>query len=492
MKVLLACSSQDEIVDSIQAELEEQGHEVWRDEADFSNGGGPRTGLEAIVRNTDALVILFSPNLLESVQRLHEGLRQARTANVQVVPVYLKRMRRLPEQLQLDLAGTSRVELFVDFEAGMERLAKTLAQNESPADRPSLRDRAREGARRVRVLARTQKGDLPPSDADTEETPRGAKVFLSYSRRDELAKNVQSELEERGHVVWRDQTNIAGGADWRASIEAAIRDADVFILLISPSLVRNPNHAREELELARAANKEIIPVYLKRVKTLPPAFDLILSGRQFIELFTGFDAGMERLFSVLGESIKTDPDELTLGERARRLERRAKIFAQEYELASKAKKYGGTAAVGALAALALVAKGGSKQQEEAQRQRAAALREAIEAYRTNTHEFLRESLRQINLAAETPADYELIFRPKIQRLLGRLEAMQAPTPNLVRGHEELVRNLRRLLDDLEDAMLKVRRGDYQSAQRAIERLNTAWSATVASHLEWLVKTAGQA
>jgi len=93
------------------------------------------------------------------------------------------------------------------------------------------------------------------------------KVFLSYSRRDNVVANeVRRQLELHGHEIWQDVSSIAGGADWRASIEQGIRAADTFLLILSPQLVRSPKYAREELDFARKHDKALLPVYAKPVK----------------------------------------------------------------------------------------------------------------------------------------------------------------------------------------------------------------------------------
>ncbi len=47
-----------------------------------------------------------------------------------------------------------------------------------------------------------------------------AKLFLSYSRKDEAkARRFTHWLERDGHDVWRDQDDIGGGASFSAEIE---------------------------------------------------------------------------------------------------------------------------------------------------------------------------------------------------------------------------------------------------------------------------------
>jgi hypothetical protein len=63
------------------------------------------------------------------------------------------------------------------------------------------------------------------------------KVFFSYAHADEahrktLAKHL-SPLEDEGHIaVWHDR-KITGGRAWAGAIDAALRSADIVLLLIS-------------------------------------------------------------------------------------------------------------------------------------------------------------------------------------------------------------------------------------------------------------------
>jgi len=50
-----------------------------------------------------------------------------------------------------------------------------------------------------------------------------AKLFLSYSRKDETrARRLTEWLEREGHDVWRDEDDIGGGARFSSEIEKAL------------------------------------------------------------------------------------------------------------------------------------------------------------------------------------------------------------------------------------------------------------------------------
>lgn len=112
-----------------------------------------------------------------------------------------------------------------------------------------------------------------------------AKLFLSYSRKDEArARRFTLWLEREGHDVWRDQDDIGGGASFSAEIEKALKDCDAVLVLWSKHSVRSA-WVRDEAGFGRDAGK-LIPFSLDR--TEPP-----LGFRQFqaIDLSKGTGRG---------------------------------------------------------------------------------------------------------------------------------------------------------------------------------------------------------
>src|SRR5438105_8476674 len=100
-----------------------------------------------------------------------------------------------------------------------------------------------------------------------------AKLFLSYSRKDEArARRFTAWLEREGHDVWRDEDDIGGGASFSSEIESALKDSDAVLVLWSTASVQSA-WVRDEAGYGRDAGK-LIPFSLDR--TEPP-----LGFRQF-------------------------------------------------------------------------------------------------------------------------------------------------------------------------------------------------------------------
>jgi hypothetical protein len=100
-----------------------------------------------------------------------------------------------------------------------------------------------------------------------------AKLFLSYSRKDEeKARCFTDWLEREGHDVWRDEDDIGGGASFSVEIEKALKDCDAVLVLWSADSVQSA-WVRDEAGYGRDAGK-LIPFSLD--ETGPP-----LGFRQF-------------------------------------------------------------------------------------------------------------------------------------------------------------------------------------------------------------------
>lgn len=325
-------------------------------------------------------------------------------------------------------------------------------------------------AARLRLVPDEQPREAEPSGGT------GANVFVSYSRLDQfVCDEIVRELKTRGHSVWLDREAIHGGDMWRADIEKGIKNADVFVILLSPNVSENPDYPREELAFARHHKKKIIAVRLKPQKQLPEGFDLILGSRQQIEM-TDFDRGMEKLFDALGTSAPVEPERpVSLWDRALRKAQRVRVSIANSDLGPAALKLGAAALAGAGAvAVAVMTINDEK--------RKAALR----AYRASVDKIVADCILQLSLTDDmSPEAYAHEFRPRARRLLGRLEATPAPTDELRARHAELLQNLEGAVGEFDEAYTKLERGDVGSAKRAMARFAAAFSDTLKSYVAWL-------
>jgi TIR domain len=293
-----------------------------------------------------------------------------------------------------------------------------------------------------------------------------AMIFVSYSRHDQaVCDEVVRALEERGHRVWLDRKAIRGGDVWRADIEDGIKNADVFIILLSPNL---SDYTRSELEFAEKSRKKIIALRLKPQKELPPGYELVLSGRQHIEM-ADFNAGIERLLEALGNQGPKEPAQPAgLWTQALRKAQRVRAVVANSEMGPKALKLGAAALAGAAAVVATVATINEEKR-----------RAALNKYRGAVEKILLRCNEELALTAGMTADdYIREFRPRVQRLLGQLEATAPPTEELNQRHQRLLANLQRTVDEYDHAVTKIEHGDVGAFRRAVSRVVAAFSETL--------------
>jgi HEAT repeat protein len=85
-----------------------------------------------------------------------------------------------------------------------------------------------------------------------------AHVYLSYSRQDtSFVDLIEVDLNDQGHVVWRDSSNIRQGDDWGGAIAEALVDAYAVVIVLSNNAL-NSEWVLQEIELARDLDKSMV------------------------------------------------------------------------------------------------------------------------------------------------------------------------------------------------------------------------------------------
>ena len=105
-------------------------------------------------------------------------------------------------------------------------------------------------------------------------------IFISYAHKNaEIVLPILSAMQEAGFRLWFDR-GIEAGSEWSAYIQDQLVGCTAFIIFLSKASV-DSRHCREELGLARDANKEILVVYIEDL--LPE--DLIHGLRLWISCY---------------------------------------------------------------------------------------------------------------------------------------------------------------------------------------------------------------
>ena len=126
------------------------------------------------------------------------------------------------------------------------------------------------------------------------------RVFLSYARVDaDPVAALQRQLRSEDIHVWRDETNIPGGADWAGAIEAAIQLTDAMILVLTRESAIS-EWVKKECIAFIESGKTVVPyLYDPDVKSKLPGY---VSTLQYVDGTApeGFRTLVKRLRGVLG------------------------------------------------------------------------------------------------------------------------------------------------------------------------------------------------
>jgi|GEM_PF-4755285 len=125
------------------------------------------------------------------------------------------------------------------------------------------------------------------------------RVFLSYSRINiEAVINLQKDLRHQDIHVWRDESNIPGGAGWERVINAAIEELNVMVVAVTQESIES-EWVEKECKAFIENGKPLIPYIIdEQAKKELPSY---LSEIQFIDGTqpNGFGELVKRLRTVL-------------------------------------------------------------------------------------------------------------------------------------------------------------------------------------------------
>lgn len=87
-------------------------------------------------------------------------------------------------------------------------------------------------------------------------------IFISYSKKDfEFAEKLRQVLQDKGFVVWMDETRLSPHEKWWTAIEQNIISCGAFIVIMSPSS-QESDWVEREILVAEKYRKPIFPVLL--------------------------------------------------------------------------------------------------------------------------------------------------------------------------------------------------------------------------------------
>lgn len=121
-------------------------------------------------------------------------------------------------------------------------------------------------------------------------------LYLCYTREDALiATQLVEDLTDLGVTIWFDLQEIVPGADWAAAQEAAIKNSEGMIFLLSPEAMTR-EHMRREISMAFENGK---PVYLAATRRSP--FREWMKGLPLADFRESYEDGLDALLLLIME-----------------------------------------------------------------------------------------------------------------------------------------------------------------------------------------------
>jgi len=92
-------------------------------------------------------------------------------------------------------------------------------------------------------------------------------VFISYSRKDLVfVERLAKDLQSAGLEVWYDLSGLDGGARWGREIQNAIKESEIFVVVLSPNSI-DSEWVEKEFMYANSLKKKIIPLLYQPCET---------------------------------------------------------------------------------------------------------------------------------------------------------------------------------------------------------------------------------
>jgi hypothetical protein len=184
-RVFISYSRRDiETVESIVAQLEAAGIEVWLDREAIMPGKQWRKQIVEGIDTAEAFILNLSPNSAASDNVLKELNLAEEALEPFILPVMLSEMK-IPDQMRYQLAGTQFVAYYLDSKRGVQDLIAEIKKRRSAtADRPAVQ---------------------PPAFREVE-------VILENETKESFSKQAQQKfLEILGEIVHGSIVDIGKG-----------------------------------------------------------------------------------------------------------------------------------------------------------------------------------------------------------------------------------------------------------------------------------------
>ncbi len=146
-------------------------------------------------------------------------------------------------------------------------------------------------------------------------SPKAARVFLSYSHKDEkLRKELETHLKlmERLGMIqcWSDR-RITAGDEWKGKLDEHLENADIVLLLVSPDFFASDYcydiEMRRALERQEAGETRVVPVIVRDVDWTPAPFgklQALPAGGKAVEAWRKRDTAWRSVVEGIEKVVK--------------------------------------------------------------------------------------------------------------------------------------------------------------------------------------------
>jgi formylglycine-generating enzyme required for sulfatase activity len=125
---------------------------------------------------------------------------------------------------------------------------------------------------------------------------------MSHSSQDNVwCRTLVTALQRDGFDVWYDEQGLSGGAEWVQTLQREVQTREVFLLVVTPE-AWNSRWVQEEIQLAIATQRTILPILLK-----PTTMEGFLLTRQWVDAVNQTSEVIARQVIQLLQSTSTTP-----------------------------------------------------------------------------------------------------------------------------------------------------------------------------------------
>ena len=144
------------------------------------------------------------------------------------------------------------------------------------------------------------------------------KAFISYNTRDYgMASLLRDELNKKSVECWMAPESIPGGDNYAQRIPWAIRNSDVFIVLVSAYSMES-YWVQNEIGYAVKCRKTLVPIHLDK-STLTDAFTFMLLSCQLIETGGRITEALPEILKALTAAVNENQTKVLSGGGTRRI-----------------------------------------------------------------------------------------------------------------------------------------------------------------------------